>query len=59
VSKIIKRLLKNFGQIQCAKVSRCLSWNQGFFNTLTWGAIAPLSLHFSKQSHFPNPSQSP
>jgi len=50
----MKCLLKNLGQIQCAKIPRCFSSNQGFFNALTWGAIALQSLHFPLQSlHFP------
>jgi len=28
----MKCLLKNLGQIQCAKVPRCLSWNQFFWH---------------------------
>jgi len=56
----MKCLLKNLGQIQCAKVPQCLSWNQGFLDTLTWGAIAPQSSHLPLQTKpFPHPSQNP
>jgi len=31
----MKILLKSLGQLQCAKVLQCLSWNHRFFNILT------------------------
>jgi len=34
---MINCILKSLGQIQCAKVPKCLSWNQGYFNILTLG----------------------
>jgi len=39
-------LIQSLGQIQCAEVPQCLSCNQGFFDTLTWGHFSP----------FPTPS---
>jgi len=38
----MKCLLKNLGQVQCAKVSRCLSWNQGFWHTYLGSNCAPV-----------------
>jgi len=46
----MKYLLKNLGQIRCAKVPQRLSWNQGLFDTLTWGAIVPQCLHLPPQT---------
>jgi len=50
VCKLMKWLLKSLGQIQCAKMPQRLSWHQDFFNTLTWGAIVPQSLHLPRQT---------
>ena len=58
--KLVKCLLKCLGQIQCAKVPQSLSWNQGFFDTLAWGAIVPHFLHLPRQTnHFRHPSHKP
>ena len=35
-------LLKNLGQIQCAKVPRCLFWNQGYLAHLLGSNCAPI-----------------
>ena len=44
-----KRLLKNLGQMQCAKVLKCYSWNQSFSKT---------HLHlFLQTSYFSHPSK--
>jgi len=54
----MKCLLKNLGQMQCAKVPRCLSWNQGFLTHLLgelWRPSPHTSL--SRQSRFPHLSQ--
>jgi len=51
----MKFLLKNLGQIQCAKVLRCLSGNQDFIDTLTWGVMAPQSLHLPLQKKTVSP----
>ena len=58
--KLMKCLLECLGQIQCAKVPQSLSWNQGVFDTLTWGAIVPHFLHLPRQTnHFRHPSHKP
>jgi len=43
----MKCLLKNLGQIQCAKLPQRLSRNQDFFNTLAWRKLCPSSYTFS------------
>jgi len=57
MNKLMKCSLKSLGQIQCAKVPRCSSWNK-FFSTLIWGAIAPQSLHLALQTNPFPPFQS-
>ena len=54
----MKCLTKRLGQIQCAKVPQCLPWNEDFFNTFTWVAIVPQSLHLPRQAKPLPPSQS-
>jgi len=51
----MKCLLKILGQIQCAKVLQCLSWNQGFLTYLLgekW--LSSPCTFLSTQSHFPH-----
>jgi len=54
----MKCLLRSLGQIQCAKEPQCLSLNQGFLSTLTWGAIVTQSLHLTLQTKIFPPPQS-
>jgi len=54
VSKLTKCLLKNLGQIQCANLPQCYSWNKGFFNTLSWRQSCPAAYtFFSRQAITP------
>jgi len=55
----MKSLLKSPGQIECAKVPNCLSWNQGFFIThLFGGQLFPIPYTFlARQSYFRQPNQ--
>jgi len=54
----MKSLLKNLGQIQRAKVPRCLSWNLGFLTHLLGEQLCPSPYTFlSRQNRFSHPSQ--
>jgi len=56
----MKCLLQNLGQIQCAKLPRCLSWNQGILTHLLGEQICPSHYTFlSRQSVSPIPVKSP
>ena len=58
IDEMFRPILKNLGQIQCAKVLQRLYLNQSFFNTIMWGVIAPSPYIFiSRQSHLPHPRQ--
>jgi len=47
MNKFMKSLLKRLGQIQCAKVSQCSSWNQGFLIYILGGNCVPSPTPFS------------